>query len=167
MPMNDANELLEALEAISPAALTYDEWTMVGMGLKEAGLPVTVWENWSSRDGGRYHKGECVRKWESFHGKPKPITENSIFQLAYSHGWSGPAGHALDWGDELSAGPAKGDGQLVDPRWVESHELSLPEQYSAVKLAVTDDDSDLCEYDISGSERIKLTPRSVTTVIFR
>lgn len=46
-------------------------------------------------------------------------------------------------------------------------ELSLPEQYSAVKLAVTDDDSDLCEYDISGSERIKLTPRSVTTVIFR
>ena len=71
---------------------------MVGMGLKEAGLPVTVWEAWSARDGGRYHKGECARKWESFHGSTKPVTESSIFQLAYSHGWSGPAGHALDLG---------------------------------------------------------------------
>ena len=97
MPMNDANELLEALEAISPAALTYDEWTMVGMGLKEAGLPVTVWENWSSRDGGRYHKGECAKKWESFHGSTKPITESSIFQLAYSHGWSGPPKATASW----------------------------------------------------------------------
>ena len=78
---------------------------MVGMALKDSGLPVTVWEAWSARDGGRYHKGECAKKWESFHGSTKPVTESSIFQLAYSHGWSGPAGHALDWGDELSAGP--------------------------------------------------------------
>ena len=100
--MNDEIELKEALDFISPASLTYEEWTMVGMGLKEAGLPVTVWEAWSAQDGGRYHKGECARKWESFHGSTKPVTENSIFQLAYSHGWSGPAGHALDWGDELT-----------------------------------------------------------------
>ena len=88
--MNDEIELKEALDFISPASLTYEEWTMVGMGLKEAGLPVTVWEAWSARDGGRYHKGECARKWESFHGSTKPVTESSIFQLAYSHGWSGP-----------------------------------------------------------------------------
>lgn len=56
--MNDEIELKEALDFISPASLTYEEWTMVGMGLKEAGLPVTVWEAWSARDGGRYHKGE-------------------------------------------------------------------------------------------------------------
>lgn len=130
--MNDEIELKEALDFISPASLTYEEWTMVGMGLKEAGLPVTVWEAWSARDGGRYHKGECARKWESFHGSTKPVTESSIFQLAYSHGWSGPAGHALDWGDELTTGSSRTEGQLVDPWWVESHDLALPEQWDPV-----------------------------------
>lgn len=130
--MNDEIELKEALDFISPASLTYEEWTMVGMSLKEAGLPVTVWEAWSARDGGRYHKGECARKWESFHGSTKPVTESSIFQLAYSHGWSGPAGHALDWGDELTTGSSRTEGQLVDPRWVESHDLALPEQWDPV-----------------------------------
>ena len=130
MRMEHENELKEALDFISPAALTYEEWTMVGMALKDSGLPVTVWEAWSARDGGRYHKGECAKKWESFHGSTKPVTESSIFQLAYSHGWSGPAGHALDWGDELSAGPgAQTEGRVVDPRWVEAHELDLPAEW--------------------------------------
>ena len=128
--MEHENELKEALDFISPASLTYEEWTMVGMALKDSGLPVTVWEQWSARDGGRYHKGECAKKWESFHGSTKPVTESSIFQLAYSHGWSGPAGHALDWGDELSAGPgAQTEGRVVDPRWVEAHELDLPAEW--------------------------------------
>lgn len=133
MRMEHEDELKEALDFISPASLTYEEWTMVGMALKDSGLPVTVWEAWSARDGGRYHKGECAKKWESFHGSTKPVTESSIFQLAYSHGWSGPAGHALDWGDELSAGPgAQTEGRVVDPRWVEAHELDLPEQWDPV-----------------------------------
>lgn len=128
--MEHENELKEALDFISPASLTYGEWTMVGMALKDSGLPVTVWEQWSARDGGRYHKGECAKKWESFHGSTKPVTESSIFQLAYSHGWSGLAGHALDWGDELSVGPgAQAEGRVVDPRWVEVHELDLPAEW--------------------------------------
>ena len=129
--MEHENELKEALDFIAPSALTYDEWLMVGMGLKDSGMPVTAWEQWSTRDAGRYHKGECVKKWESFHGGGgSPVTASSIFQLAYSHGWSGPAGHALDWGDELSAGPGtQTEGRVVDPRWVEAHELDLPEQW--------------------------------------
>lgn len=125
--MEHENEIKEALDFISPSALTYEEWLTVGMGLKEAGLPVTVWEQWSARDGGRYHKGECIKKWESFHGSSKPITQSSIFQMAYEHGWSGPAGHALDWGDELTAGPQQP--ALVDPRWVEEQELHLPDTW--------------------------------------
>lgn len=134
--MEHENELKEALDFVSPSALTYDEWLMVGMALKDSGLPVTLWEQWSARDGGRYHKGECAKKWESFHGSTKPVTESSIFQLAYSHGWSGPAGHALDWGDELSVGPgAQAEGRVVDPRWVEAHELDLPaEWHPAVQI---------------------------------
>lgn len=129
--MEHENELKEALDFVSPSALTYDEWLMVGMALKDAGLPVTIWEQWSTRDAGRYHKGECVKKWESFHGGgASPVTASSIFQLAYSHGWSGPAGHALDWNDDISAGTgAQTEGRLVDPRWVEAHELDLPAEW--------------------------------------
>lgn len=129
--MEHENELKEALDFVSPSALTYDEWLMVGMALKDAGLPVTIWEQWSTRDAGRYHKGECIRKWESFHGGgASPVTASSIFQLAYSHGWSGPEGHALDWNDDISAGTStQTEGRLVDPRWVEAHELALPEQW--------------------------------------
>ena len=132
--MEHENELKEALDFVSPSALTYDEWLMVGMALKDAGLPVTLWEQWSTHDAGRYHKGECVKKWESFHGGgASPVTASSIFQLAYSHGWSGPAGHALDWNDDISASPgAQTEGRLVDPRWVEAHELALPEQWDPV-----------------------------------
>ena len=43
-------DLLEALDFINPGSLTYEEWTMVGMGLKQAGFPVTSWEQWSARD---------------------------------------------------------------------------------------------------------------------
>lgn len=125
--MEHENDIKEALDFVSPSALTYEEWLMVGMGLKEAGLPVAVWEQWSARDGGRYHKGECIKKWESFHGSSKPVTQSSIFQLAYEHGWSGPAGHALDWGDELTVGPQQP--ALVDPRWVEEQELHLPDTW--------------------------------------
>ena len=64
--MEHENELKEALDFVSPSALTYDEWLMVGMALKDSGLPVTLWEQWSTRDAGRYHKGECVKKWEAF-----------------------------------------------------------------------------------------------------
>lgn len=125
--MEHENDIKEALDFVSPSALTYEEWLMVGMGLKEAGLPVAVWEQWSARDGGRYHKGECIKKWESFHGSSKPVTQSSIFQLAYEHGWSGPAGYALDWGDELTVGPQQP--ALVDPRWVEEQELHLPDTW--------------------------------------
>lgn len=127
MRMEHENDIKEALDFVSPSALTYEEWLMVGMGLKDAGLPVAVWEQWSARDGGRYHKGECIKKWESFHGSSKPVTQSSIFQLAYEHGWSGPAGHALDWGDELTVGPQQP--ALVDPRWVEEQELHLPDTW--------------------------------------
>ena len=46
--MDNANDLKEALDFISPANLTYEEWVTVGMGLKEAGFPVTAWEQWLS-----------------------------------------------------------------------------------------------------------------------
>ena len=119
-------DLLEALDFLDPGNLTYEEWTIVGMGLKQAGYPVTSWEQWSARDGGRYHRGECARKWGSFRGNPNPVTENSIFKLARDHGWGGPAGHALDWNDVIDAPAAKTEGRVVDPHWKCRNWLSPP-----------------------------------------
>lgn len=120
------NDLLSALDSLSPSGLTYQEWCTVGMGLKEAGLPCSVWEEWSARDGGRYHKGECERKWASFKGSARPVTENSIFALARAHGWTGPAGQGLDWGDELALSPRPA-GVVVDANWLEVPEFQLPD----------------------------------------
>ena len=48
--MENQNDLLAALEYVRAGNLTYDEWTAVGMGLKEAGLPCSVWDDWSALD---------------------------------------------------------------------------------------------------------------------
>ena len=88
-------ELESALAAIDPASLDYQGWTAVGMALKEAGQPASVWEDWSRRDAARYHPGECARKWESFHGSETPVTASSIFALARQRGWRPPE-QALD-----------------------------------------------------------------------
>lgn len=124
--MNETQELQSALDSLSPASLSYQEWCAVGMALKEAGQPVSLWEDWSRRDAGRYHPGECARKWESFHGSGTPVTVSSIFALARAHGWQGVPDRELDWNDEIDARP------LVDPGWVEAEEtdaLPIPEDW--------------------------------------
>lgn len=98
-------DLESALAALDPASLDYQEWTAVGMALKEAGQPVGVWDAWSARDAARYHPGECGRKWESFHGGAgAPVTEASIFALARQRGWRPPE-QALDWDETLALSP--------------------------------------------------------------
>ena len=124
--MNETQELQSALDSLSPAGLSYQEWCTVGMALKEAGQPVSLWDDWSRRDASRYHPGECARKWESFHGSGTPVTASSIFALARAHGWQGLPDRELDWNDEIDARP------LVDPGWVEAEEtdvLPIPEDW--------------------------------------
>ena len=129
--MENQNDLLAALEYVRAGNLTYDEWTAVGMGLKEAGLPCSVWDDWSALDSQRYHKGECARKWETFRGASgAPITENSIFKMAYDRGWSGPVGQELNWDDEISASHS------VDRRWVEGRELHIPEHWDPARQLI-------------------------------
>lgn len=126
------NDLREALTSLHAGDLTYDEWTTVGMGLKQAGMPCSMWEEWSAQDGQRYHKGECAKKWESFKGSDDPVTENSIFALARLHGWTGSAGHELGW-DDVITNP---EGAIVDRRWVEDRELNIPDQWEPAKQLI-------------------------------
>lgn len=120
-------DLLEVLNNIEPAALTYQEWVNVGMALEHEGYTPAVWDDWSRRDPDRYHPGECARKWQSFHGVAyEPVTAGTIVQYARDQGWTPPydPGQPIDWDDTISA-----DGIVVDRNWVEGREISEPSKW--------------------------------------
>ena len=111
----DGYDLLKCLEAIDPCGLSYQEWTTVGMALKEAGYEASVWDEWSRRDAARYHPGECFRKWETFRGSGDPVSGGTIVQMAKERGWRPDEGHELSWDDALELAPCALD---VDPGWL-------------------------------------------------
>ena len=123
--MAEHEDLLEILEQLDPAQLSYQEWVNVGMGLKESGYPQTAWEEWSRRDPGRYHPGECEKKWASFRGATPPITGGTIVQMALDRGWQprGSGGHELDWNAAIGAKEAP---VVVDREWLENKEVVEP-----------------------------------------
>ncbi len=137
--MNFNDNLLEALDFINPSALSYQEWLNVGMGLHEAGYPVSAWDDWSRRDPGRYHNGECARKWNGFHGSDHPITGRTISQMALSGGWQPlrHGGHELGWDDEIQMGRAENNLSFVNTHWVENCEIKEPEEWEPAKQLST------------------------------
>ncbi|MDO4328736.1 MAG: AAA family ATPase [Lachnospiraceae bacterium] len=121
---NSQYDLLEVLNYIEPAELDYQEWVNVGMALQHEGYGVEAWDAFSRRDPGRYHVGECRRKWESFHGSSHaPVTGGTIVQIARNQGWTPPydPGYALDWGDCIQA-----ETSVIDSNWVEEKEIEAP-----------------------------------------
>ena len=80
------DNIIEALEYIDVASLSYQEWIQVGMALKSEGYDCGVWDNWSRNDS-RYKVGECERKWRTFIGSSNPITGGTIIQMAKDNGW--------------------------------------------------------------------------------
>ncbi len=99
--MEQELDLNIVLQAIDPAELSYQEWVNVGMGLKQAGYDVDVWDDWSKADN-RYHAGECEKKWRSFQGSAAPITAGTIVQMALDRGWRPEQpSYELDWSDEI------------------------------------------------------------------
>ncbi len=135
-------DVLGALEHIRPADLDYDSWLKVGMGLKEAGYSVNVWENWSRQDRARFHSGECQKKWDGFHGSDKPVTAGTIIQMALSRGWR-PAsscvspgeygGHEMGWEDMIGGLDEGGPRAIVDRNWLEDREIAEPEDWDPVE----------------------------------
>ena len=119
-------DLREALDYINPAALSYNDWLRVGMGLKEAGYPASMWEDWSARDPRRYHSGECLRKWESFrdeNGGP-PVTGATVAKMAMDNGWKPyrtrdftGSDEGLDW-NAVIGGEETADSVFLDPERV-------------------------------------------------
>lgn len=128
--MEQRTDLLEILDQIHPSELDYQEWCLIGMALKQEGYTAADWDRWSQRDAGRYHSGECFRKWGSFRGSSVPVTAGTIVQIAMDHRWTPERdpGHELDWTDEISR-----DGVIVDSSWVEGKAIHEPDHWDPAK----------------------------------
>ena len=121
--------LRELLRYINPAECTYEEWAEVGMALKHEGYSVSDWDEWSRQDMGRYHSGECERKWSSFRGSASPVTGGTIYQMAVEHGWQPDrGGYELDWDS-----PIDQDGVVVDTNWLEARDVHEPSSWHPAK----------------------------------
>ncbi len=127
---NNQYDLLEVLNYIEPAELSYQDWVNVGMALNYEGYDVSVWDEWSRRDPGRYHAGECARKWRTFSGNRAPVKGGTLVQLAREQGWtpSIDLGTPLGWEDAIAS-----DGVVVDSNWVEGKEVDEPERWNPVR----------------------------------
>ena len=126
--MERQTNLLELLEYIDPVGLEYQDWINIGMALKEEGYSAADWEAWSMRDSARYHRGECVRKWNSFNGSGTPVTGGTIVQMAKERGWvpERNPGHELDWDDMINLD----EKQVIDTGWIEEREVSAPASWN-------------------------------------
>lgn len=134
--MESKTDLTEILDFINPAELNYQEWINVGMALKHEGYDVSCWDEWSRRDGKRYHSGECKRKWDTFQGSGSPITAGTLIQMAQERGWQ-PArngGRELDWNDIIGE---KDDLVVVNRDWIEEKEIKIPKVWDPVKELIT------------------------------
>lgn len=126
--MDNQFDLLEAIEYINPAELNYQDWVNVGMALQHEGYGVSVWDNWSSKDYARYHKGECERKWNTFRGSSSPVTGGTIVQMAREMGWNPEYGHELDWNDTI-----QDEFVVIDKHYIEEVEIAEPSVWDPAK----------------------------------
>ncbi len=127
--------LIELLDYIDPAVLSYSEWVSVGMALCHEGYNADHWEKWSSRDPLRYHPGECAAKWTSFAGMTdNPVTGGTIVAMAKQGGWMPRREEReLDWNDSIGSK----DLVVVDKRWIEGKEISAPRNWNPVRDLIT------------------------------
>ena len=127
--MDSQFDLQEVIEYIDPSELNYQDWVNVGMALQHEGYSVSVWDQWSARDTGRYHAGECERKWRTFHGTTTPVTGGTIVQMARNAGWIPDRGHELGWDDTIQ----KDDLVIVDKHYVEELEIHEPKVWNPAR----------------------------------
>lgn len=122
--MEYKTDLRTLLDYINPSMCSYQEWTDIGMALKHEGYPVAVWDDWSRRDYGRYHSGECERKWNSFSGSATPVTGGTIYHMAVEGGYRPDTGYELDWDSTIDS-----DGIVVDANWIENRDIQVPHDW--------------------------------------
>ena len=100
----EISEARDILRAIPCGHLSYQEWTNVGAALHHEGLPCSLWDEWSATDSGRFHAGECERKWKTF-GRygGTDVTMGSVIHMAQEYGWtSADSMKTYGWDDMIT-----------------------------------------------------------------
>jgi hypothetical protein len=127
---NSGLNLLEVLNHIDPARLDYQQWTDVGMALKQEGYTPDVWEQWSAKDSARYHPGECLKKWGSFNGNSNPVTGGTIVQYAMDQGWKPNTGPDAEIGwDDVIGGNGEDELRVINSAWLEEKDIPPPPEH--------------------------------------
>ena len=88
-PTADQREVAEALRAIPPWGIDYDEWVKVLMGIHQAfgDAGLSLAESWAQG-----LDGEVARKWRGFKEAGNTngaVTLNTLFKMALDRGWKG------------------------------------------------------------------------------
>lgn len=95
-------QLQNALDAIDPAVLDYNEWLNVGMSLHSEGCDYSMWDEWSQRDIDRYDEQANRKKWSGFDAnRSGGVTAGTILHIAERFGYrpQSDRGEAVGWGD--------------------------------------------------------------------
>ena len=133
--MDEQFDLRPLLDYIDPAACSYTDWAQVGMALKHEGYSVSDWDQWSQRDGSRYHAGECERKWRTFkEAAGSVVTGATITQMAKDAGWQ-PTSHddeILDWDSALEVDDLDRGYRLIDTDYIKGTKLQRPKNWDPV-----------------------------------
>ena len=81
----------EALHALDPSLLAYDEWVQIGMALKAEGYPFETFHQWSTQNKSHYKsENDVMNHWKSFDtsNAATPVTGGTIVEIAKRYGYS-------------------------------------------------------------------------------
>ncbi len=127
-----------ALHALDPGC-SRDEWAVLGMAAKDAGLTVNDFIAWSEAAGNFGGDADCRAAWRSF--KPGKVTQATLFAKALDAGWTDPDREdrrPQQKRQEASKAPGKGERPTVDFRavWEAAEAASEAHPYIARKLGL-------------------------------
>jgi len=158
--------LEELLTHIDPGLLNYSEWTEVGQALKLEGYSCGVWDAWSRRDYGRYHEGECEKKWRSFR-RDEGVTGGTIYHFAVQQGWTPAAPEDYDELDLNSSISYEAPERIIGEGWAEQREVEGPKEWNPIGellryLETLFTPDEVCGYVVESFEK---TSKGVTKLV--
>ena len=158
--------LEELLTHIDPGRLNYAEGTEVGQALKLEGYSCDVWDAWSRRDYGRYHDGECARKWKSFR-RDEGVTGGTIYHFAVQQGWTPDKPEDYDELDLNSSISYEAPERIIGEGWAEQREVEGPKEWNPIGellryLETLYTPDEICGYVVESFEK---TSKGVTKLV--
>ena len=102
------------------------------MALKLEGYSCDLWDSWSRRDYGRYHEGECAKKWRSFR-RDEGVTGGTIYHFAVQQGWTPVRDDDYDEIDlNGSISYEAPSDRIVGEGWAEHREIEEPKDWNPI-----------------------------------